>query len=184
MELAEPIDRINLYLQREFGVEPDGSPRWRVVLAGEQLEKRKMTHTDEGFELLWPEVREVRKYQHIDREKYVLERQVPVVGETDLITKTSFEPAWTFEDRFGNWLPPRFDACKVVIEAIFSQIENAGLHKEYKDPDATPEARQKKLDDMEYKLFGNETPVGDALAHKYGVTDFHQKVDFSEEKKQ
>jgi hypothetical protein len=31
-----------------------------------------MTHTDEGFILLNPEVREVPKYQHIDKHKYVL----------------------------------------------------------------------------------------------------------------
>lgn len=168
MELAEPIDRINQQLQREFGVEPDGSPRWRVIFSEDMTEKRWMTHTDEGWELLFPEVREVRKYQHIT-ERYVLERQIPVLGETDVTTKTSYEPAWTFEDRFGNYLPPRFDACKFIVEAIFDQVKNAGNHRRYKDEKATKEARTKEIMDMELKLFGNETPVGDALAHKYGI---------------
>lgn len=175
MELVEPIDRINLYLQREFGVEPDGSPRWRVVWSEDMIEKREMTHTDEGWELLYPEVREVRKYQHIT-ERYVLERQVPVFGQTDLVTKTSYEPAWTFQDRHGEYLPPYFDGCKIIIESIFDQVKSAGHHKKYKDEKATKEARLKEIMDMELKLFGNETPAGDALAHRYGVTDFNQKV--------
>jgi hypothetical protein len=34
---------------------------------------------------------------------------------------------------------------------------------------------------MEFKLFGNETPVGDALAHGYGIT---VPENFSNEKKE
>jgi hypothetical protein len=149
------------------------------VLAGEQVEQRLMTHTDNGIELISPEVRQVRKYQHIKRDRYVLERLVPVVGETDLVTKVSYEPAYTFEDRFGNYLPPRYDACKFVIEAIYSQIDKKGTHAKYKDENASKEARLKMIKSMEEELFGNETPVGDALAHKSGVTDFHEKTDLS-----
>lgn len=183
MELVEPIEKINYYLERDFGKWLDGRPNWRVVFANDQFEQRIMTHTDEGLELMYPEVRTVRKYQHIERDRYVLERLVPVVGETDLVTQTSYEPAWTFADRFGNYLPPRFDACKYIIEGIYAQIDQAGTHVKYKDPNATKEERLKMILDMEEKLFGNETPVGDALAHKFGVTDFHEKVNFSSEER-
>lgn len=165
MELTEPIERINELLSREFG-HKFNKPEWRVVLAGEQFEKRVMEHTDEGLELLTPEVRTVRKYQHIKPDRYVLEREVPVQGETDLVTKTSYEPAWTFEDRHGNYLPPRFDACKVIIESIYGSV---GLNYIKKDKNMTAEAMKAEIDRMEELLFGNETPVGDALAHGYGV---------------
>ena len=181
MELAEPLERINYWLEREFGRIFDDSPQWRVVLAGDCFEQRWMTHTDEGIELLNPEVRQVKKYQHIKPNRYVLERLVPVVGETDLVTQTSYEPAYTFEDRYGNYLPPRFDACKLIIENIYEGLNAKGFAK-YKDPDTSPEMRSQMLQDMEEKLFGNETPVGDALTHGYGVTDFNEKVNFSEEK--
>jgi len=62
------------------------------------------------------------------------------------------------------------------------QQDKAGLYKKYDDPEATDEARLQKIQHMEEILFGDETPTGDALAHKFGVTDFHQKVDFSKEK--
>jgi len=169
MELVEKVKDINSWLKRDFGQTYDGRPSWRVVWANDQLEKRKVEYTDEGFELIYPEVREVRKYKHI-KDRFVLERLVPVVGETDLITKDSYEPAWTFQDRFEQYLPPRFDACKYVIEAIYSQMDKAGTHTKYKDPNESPEQRLQKIIDMEHKLFGNETPVGDALCHGYGVT--------------
>ncbi len=181
MLLTEKIEDINKWLKRDFGCFPDDTPNWRVVLAGEQIEKRVMTYTDSGMQLLFPEVREVKKYQHIDPAKYVLERQVPVMGETDLITKTSYEPAWTFEDRFGNYLPPVYMACKFVIDRIYSQQDKAGFMKKYNDPAADPEYREQRVKDMEFKLFGNETPVGDALAHGYGIT---VPENFSKEKKE
>lgn len=182
MELVESIESINEKLLREFGRELDNQPRWRVVLAGELLEKRLIDVTDEGFELLNPEVREVRKYKHIPPNYYVLERRVPVVGETDLLTKMSDEPAWTFEDRFGNYLPPRYDACKLIIENIYNQMDKSKFYAKYADKNKTPEELKKQLDDMEFALFGNETSVGDALAHGFGVSGFHQKTDFSGEK--
>lgn len=176
MELAEPLERINYQLQRDFGREVDNSPIWRVVWANDLLEKRIMNHTDEGIDLIHPEVREVRKYKHI-HDRYVLERLVPVMGETDIITPVSYEPAWTFQDRHGEYLPPRFDACKFIIETIYSQIDKAGTHKKYNDPNATEETRLKMIMDMETTLFGNETPVGDALAHGYGIVVPGEKTD-------
>jgi len=183
MELHEPIEEINRKLKDKCGYGPDGiNPTWRIILAGEMFEKRWMSHTDEGFELINPEVRLVRKYQHIDRDKYVLERQVPVVGETDITTPVSYEPAWTFEDRHGAYLPPRFDACCIVIDSIYTQMDRAGIYKKYDDPDAESEVRLRKVQHMEEILFGNETPVGDALAHRYGVVV--PESNFAQEKTQ
>lgn len=164
MEIAEAVDIINLNLSREFG-HKFNKPEWRVVLAGDQFEKRLMDVTDEGLELLYPEVREVRKYQHIKPDRYILEREEPVQGQTDLVTKTSYEVKWVFEDRDNNYLPPRYDACKIIIENILDRI---GFLAKYKD-NISPEEAEKQIQDMEELLFGNETPVGDALAHGYGV---------------
>lgn len=173
-ELVEDIDRINQLLLRHYGEDLTGRPNWRVVWSDTQTEKRWMDHTDEGFHLINPEVRLVKKYQYI-KEKYILERLVPVVGETDVVAQFSYEPAWTFEDRHGKYLPPLFDACKTVIELILHNIANKGLKKAVDDPNTDPEKKQKMLDDVEFELFGNETPVGDALAHGYGVAGFHPK---------
>ncbi len=172
--MSDTIERINELLRMKYGREFGDESRWRVVRAGEQFEKRWMTHTDNGVELLFREVREVRKYQHIEPQVYVLERLVPVVGETDLTTKTSYEPAWSFLDAQGNALPPRYDACEFIIDAIYSQQDKANTHTKYKDGE-NKETLQARIDAVEQELFGNETPVGDALAHRYGVAGFHPK---------
>ncbi len=168
-ELTEDVSMINNKLIREFGKEFDGRAKWRVVWADTELEKRRIDVTPEGMQLLFPEVREVKKYQHIS-ERYVLERLIPVFGETDIVTPMSYEPVWTFEDRFQNYLPPIFEACKFIVEGIYGQLDKANTHKKYKDTSTSPEERDKLVRDTEAKLFGNETSVGDALGHGYGVT--------------
>ena len=168
MELIESIEQINSSLVREFGKEFNGEPRFRVVFSEDQYEKRLTDFTDFGFKLLVPEVRVLPKYHYI-HQRYVLERLIPVLGETDLVTNISYEPAWVFQDSDGNYLPPRFDACRFVIETIYSQLNSDGMYTKYKDPLDDAEIRKQRILDTEKELFGNETPVGDALAHKYGV---------------
>lgn len=184
MELAEPIDRINEELKREFGVAFDGKPNFRVIFADDQLEKRWVQHTKEGFELLNPIVEERPKYKQMDqyRGKYILERYVPVPQPTDLTTKVSYEPAWVFRDKDGNYLPPRFDACKFVIDSILEVTGKPG-HSKYRDPKMSEDDRQAEIAKMLEYLCLDETEVGDALHHGYGVAGFHQKVDFSNSEK-
>lgn len=172
MELPEPIEEINKKLKDEFGIGPDElNPAWRIVFVERGLtEKRWMDVTDEGFQLLNPEVREVPKYQHIKPGRYVLERQVPVVGETDITTKTSYEPAWTFEDRHGNYLPPIWQYVKFLIDNIYSQGDTKTAFAKYTDPTASTEARYQQVLDMEKYLFGDETPVADALHYGDGIS--------------
>jgi len=181
-ELHESIEHINNQLIAEFGREliADNEPRFRVVWSDDQFEKRWTDRTKDGFPLLYPEVRELPKYQWA-KGRYILERLVPVGPNSDLTTKVSYEPAWTFETDGGRYLPPRYDACQLIIEAIFSQINTAGLFKKYKDPDNSPEYRKKKIDEMQAVLFGNETSTGDSLAYKEGITNPAESKHFEEE---
>lgn len=171
MELREEISWINEQLIKEFGLEFNKEPRWRVVFSEDQIEKRWTDRTNEGFELLYPEVRELPKYRQYIRQRYILERLVPVTQGSDLTTKISYEPAWVFQDRYQNYLPPFFEGCKYVIEAIYSQINKQGTHAKYKDPNATIEDRQAAIEKMELELFGNETDTTDALAYGSGVVN-------------
>ena len=171
MELRESIESINEKLLREYGVEVNCSnqPKFRVVFSDDEYEKRWTDCTDEGFELLQPEVRLLPKYKQWVRGKYILERLIPVIGETDLTTKVSYEPAWVFQDKNGNYLPPFFEGCKHIIESMHSAIDKAGAFTKYKDKNITPEEHLAHIKKVEDELFGNETPVGDALAYGSGV---------------
>lgn len=169
MEIVESIEKINKWLDRDYGRHTDGRPWFRVVFAYDQLEKRIMTHTDVGIQLLFPEVREVPKYRHyIDHKMYILERIVTILPgvETDLVEREPYEVLWTFMDGRGNYLPPQYAACKMIIDQVFEN-KRAGV-KKYKNPeDEIPD--KDKLSDMMKYLWGDITAVEDHLALGTGV---------------
>jgi hypothetical protein len=133
--------------------------------------------TDEGFELVHPEVRLLPKYKQWIQEKYILERLIPVVGETDLVTKTSYEPAWVFQDKNGKYLPPFFEGCKHVIESLLSMMNKANTHTRYKDKNVSPEERLAHIEKIEEELFGNESNLTDDLHTGAGVSMANEKPD-------
>lgn len=169
MELRESIEHINSKLADKFGNYND-QPNFRVVFSEDQYEKRWTDRTDDGFQLLHKEVRELPKCKQWIHERFILERLIPVVGETDLIVPISYEPVFIFETQAGAYLPPRFDVCEIVIDTLHEQMRKAGTFTKYKDPEIDPEYRKQQLDDIISYLSGDETPVTDALAHGYGVT--------------
>lgn len=176
MESLEIINRRLVEIYGKFmGSE---EPNYRVVFSEDQFEKRRTKHTDEGFELLFAEVRELPKYRQWIHNKYILERCiiVPEGVETDLIGLYSYEPVWVFEDKHGNPLPPVWMAIQLIISSIHANAANA-VGVKYRDPaidEADPkiamEVRDARLRALEESVFGNETNVGDALAYKEGVT--------------
>ena len=174
MELREPIEWINERLVAEFGYEFSNQPRFRVVFSEDQFEKRLTSYTDEGYELLFPEVRLLPQYRQHIHQKYILERLIPIVGETDLTTTISYEPAWVFQDKNGNYLPPFFEGCRFVIEAIYNAMGKVG-HVKYKDPNDSPEEQKLKLKAVEDELFGNETDLTDNLHYGSGVVNQYEK---------
>lgn len=174
MELVESIEYINEELFKRYGHEPnaDDLPRFRVVFSHDQFEKRWVTHTKEGFELLHPEVREVPKYRHYIKDKYVLERLVPLdTDNTDLTVKVGYEPAHVFMTPNDEYLPPRFDMCTVVADRLLDVASGRVKPQKKVDPATEPGYMANLIERMQKNLFGNETSTGDALAHKYGVTN-------------
>lgn len=172
MELTESIDSLNRQLVDLYGIDTiTGKAMFRIVWSEDQYEKRLTKYTDEGLELLYPEVRELPKYKQWVKEKYVLERLVlvPEVNVGELPTqKMSYEPLWVFHDRNGDYLPPRLDASKLVIDSVYAALGKSSLAK-YKDEEATLEGKAKRILKYEEELFGNESNVGDALAHNQAV---------------
>jgi len=69
----EAITTLNQRLIDHFGLDTDSTkPMFRIVWADDQLEKRMMDTLDSGIQLLYPVVREVKKYSYL-REVWVLE---------------------------------------------------------------------------------------------------------------
>jgi len=171
MELRESIESINRKLLETFGTEFGSSPRFRVVFSEDQYEKRWTNFTDEGFELLHPEVRLLPKYKQFIHAKYILERLVPIPEdvETDLTTKVSYEPAWVFQDKNGNYLPPFFEGCVYVIDSLRAAAGSHNVHTRYKDKNESVEERKARLQKVEDDLFGDENDITDALHYGNAV---------------
>lgn len=172
MELTETIENINRQLIDLFGIDTvSGRPIWRIVWSEDQFEKRLVNVVDSGLFLTEPVVREVPKYRHYIRERYILEYLsiVPEFQKSDLpSTKVSYEPIWTFVDGDGNYLPPTLVASKFIIDAVNAARGKKSLAK-YKEEGLEPEAQAMRVQELQNELFGNETPVTDALAHGQGV---------------
>jgi hypothetical protein len=174
----ESLEIINRRLDEQYGRTHD-TPNFRIVWSDSQYEKRECTHTREGFLLLYPEVREERKYWHYIRERHILERltAVPDFQQKEVAGhKLSYEPVWVFEDpRNANPLQPSWVAAKFIIDTINKNIEAAGSYTKYKHPESGLtksqlfEKRRAEIIELESVLFENETEVGDALAYKEGV---------------
>ena len=171
MELAESIERINKELIDTFGIDTESvRPIWRIVWSMDQFEWRKGVFEDitpAGIYLRTvEEVRYVPKYRQWIQDKYILERLVPVpeMNKEELpMNKTSYEPIWTFEDKNGNYLPPKFAACKFIIDSIYAAQYGTKNLRKYVDPEGTQEGylaeRKKSVDSLVEELFGEQSSL-------------------------
>lgn len=172
MEKLESInERLALHFGRDIG---SNRPIFRIVFSDDEREKRFGTWEDydknHTFIREVTETREVPKYPWI-KGFYVLEQLVgvPIQNIEELAGKMiSYEPLFVFKDNAENPLPPNFIVSKIVIDDIRSKLGQAG-HPKYKDDSWKPEHQEARIKGIQKELFGNETPVGDALAHKSGV---------------
>lgn len=181
IQLLQPyeFDLFNRKLKELYGALNLVTPYFRLIWSEDALELRRMTISDEGFELATPEVRKVRKYPD-KKARYVLEGlvQVPESAQEHLVTLLSYEPIWTFEDKHGNYLIPIWPAIHHIMETLKANVEGRGHGidesqvlgvKETDDPQEAAYLRQKRLNELYQDLFGNETPITDSLARKSGI---------------
>jgi hypothetical protein len=186
MELTEPIDSLNRQLIDLFGIDTiTGHPIWRIVFSENQFEKRLVDTTDEGLVLLHPVVREVPKYRQWIKEKYVLERLVlvPDVNREELGgVKQSYEPLFVFEDGKGDYLPPKIQVAKFVIDSVYAAQGKTSLAK-YKEPsgEESLEIKSKQVDQLVEDIYGDETDVTDHLRRKTGIIVPHNFNDSNKE---
>jgi hypothetical protein len=169
----ESIDTLNNRLVNHFGKDSStGKPNFRIVWANDQLEKRLVSEVG-GIQLLYPEVREVKKYPFW-KDLYVLERLtvIPDENKHELPTqKLSYETIWAYRDKDNNPLPPIWDATKLIVDTVLAAMGRGNLRK-YTDNEenTTKEGREHRIAKLHEELFGNETDTGDALRYKEGVT--------------
>jgi len=166
---------INQRLADNFGSTAD-KPNFRLVWADDEKELRVTLYQESGLQLLYPEVRMMRKYPDI-RERYVLERLIEnfepsVLEDGKPIAVLIHQAIWTFEilnrNRQRVGVVPSYDACKFVVATVLNAIEHTGYVK-YKESGLTEEEQEQRIRDLQEELFGNESTITDALSLKQGV---------------
>ena len=175
--LIRPIEILNKELRDLFGIDTvTGDPIWRVVWSEDQYEKRLVKFSDGGIEYIHPVIEKRKKYTYI-KDRFILEQLVlvPELQQAELAgKKISYECLWTFEDNKGNPLPPKLEACQLIINTVNAVKGKSSLAK-YVDNSEEPDVKKARLKKIHEELFGNETNVGDALAYKTGVVNPYQK---------
>lgn len=167
---------INHRLADTFGNTAD-MPNFRLVWSDDERERRGTLYTEEGFQLLYPEVREMRKYPDI-RERYVLESLIENYDPDQIedgkpVAVLIYQPIWTFEifdnqrNRIG--VIPSYAACRFIIEIVLNNIAQAGNYVKYKETGLSEEEQREKIDKLQQELFGNESTITDALSLRQGV---------------
>lgn len=182
MNPTENLDTLNTRLETLFGKYLDGRPMYRIVFSEDQFEKREgefEDRTPEGFLIrVVKEIREVPKYrQWVNPPCFILERliEVPEMFTTELTTKTSYEPLWTFRDTLNQPLRPTWPAIRLVINTVLTAaahqmgVKYRDPREEEADPKIAVEVREKRLKDIEEDLFGNESKITDGLAYHGGI---------------
>jgi len=174
---SERLSVINQRLLDHYGRIENGMVRWRVVWSTDQFEKRQVDAVGAIF-LARPEVREMPKYP-LAQDFFILERVIPTHNNPELVEPWSYEPMWTFIDKDGNPLPPKWEAIEFIIKRIHEQMAEAGHGPKYKraeiDED-TPEAKEERVRNIYKALYGDETDVGNSLAVGEGVGFTTSKV--------
>jgi len=166
----ESIETLNERLSEHFGHDSDtNDPIFRIVWSEEQFEKRLVSYTDSGIQLLFPEVRKVKKYPYI-RHLYVLERLV-LVPEDDRNElaglKKSYEPIWTYCDGERNPVPPIWTATKFVVDTLYAALGKTSMANYVED--TSQEEQERRIAKLHDELFGNETETTDALRYREGI---------------
>jgi hypothetical protein len=171
----ESLDTVNQRLKEHYGRTVDtGQVNWRIVWSDDQYEQRYGEYVDYSESGLYlrtvTESRKVLKYPWINH-RYVLERLsiVPMVHNTELHTKVSYEPIYTFEADNGEALPVKWEPAKFIIDTLLEGMGDKGTR--YKEPSSEEQLveEQQRIDKLQEELFGNETDTTSALSVKEGI---------------
>lgn len=183
MELAETIDTINNQLRSIYSIDiASGKPIFRIIWSNDELETRVGTWTD--FDASNNPIRTVTEGRLVpkyiqDKDRYILERLVAVPDQNlDELggAKVSYEPLWVFKNvDSGEYLAPRIDICQFIINTVLEAVHRPKGFARYVKEQAQNfgflggKNKQERLKDIKENLFGNETPITDALMKHSGV---------------
>jgi hypothetical protein len=161
------IELMNEKLASKYGTDLLKNPRYRIVFADDQLEKRFGEYTvNYGHIYLRTErgILEVKKYPQFPH-MYVLER---LCGNesNEIIGQYTYEPLWAFRDGKGNPLPPVYRVAEIVLESVEGYLKTGKMSpSDYMAMEEEEKEKEAELfadmlgEDMRSPLFEDEAAV-------------------------
>lgn len=168
-----PQEEINKKLLQDYGYFTfTDKPKYRLVWSMGHTEKRVTDRLDNGLQLLYPEVRELPKYEQWAANCWIVEvcLAVPESAETDLIDKYSYEPLWVFRPCNTIEKIPSWPAIHTIIETRNNNMRLAGQYVKYKDQNETREEYNARIEALAKEIYEDVTPIEIALATGSGVS--------------
>lgn len=157
----ESIEVLNERLINVYGRYLDYQPLFRLVYSEDIKTIRDNAHG-------WPE--ELPKYPWLTN-KYILEglKETGSLINGKIEQVIDYEPMWVFEDRHGNALPLDWEMIEAIMESARCAQEGRSPNFKNIEDENDPEVKMKRLNEIQNKLFPNETEIGDALAYKEAI---------------
>lgn len=170
--INETMKVLNSRLIDYFGKFESGDANFRIVWSDDETEKRLVSHTVNGVELLFPEMAIVPKYAYI-KARFILERIVPIpnIDSPEMLDKKlSYEPIWVFENAKNEALAPNWEVTNILIRTLLDQnLYRNGPYKIAEGEGNTTEELEYRAEKMEELLFGDESAISTALAQGSAV---------------
>lgn len=173
----ESIETLNKRLVDRYGKYLDDRPMFRIIFSEDITEKRLVTHTKDGFQLLNPEMAEVPKYRQYIHGKHILEGlrlTQELLPNNTISEKIDYECVWVFEDGNDRPVYPVWLGIELILESV--RCAQEGNNTKYEDPliaENDPkighEVKEARLKAIQDALFPNDNDITDALAYKEAI---------------
>ena len=172
------VERINKEIKLLYGSNLSGNSHFRIVWSDDQLEYRKGVFNDfygSIFIRTFEGVKQVPKYNYINS-RWILEVFVPPILNTALPNQDGYEPLYVFESAKGEYLPPKLQVCKIIIDHVMNPQMNSLQRKELF------ETVDKKSFDKDVEYFKDE--IEDGSSYMAGLLRAGEAIVVPENKKE
>lgn len=152
------IEIVNNQLIQAFGKTHEGKPKFRLVWAFDQTEHRRCFGKN-GIQYLYPQVEEVKKYDYLPNNVWVLERWIYHNNpEVVAVEGGGYEPVWAFFDKFGKPYRPFWKVVSFVARSAERGVEKHLTPKDFEI--AEREEIDKEIAEFEEMLGETGTDYG------------------------
>lgn len=178
---SSEVNLINKKL-KIYGSNEYSNPIFRVVFSDDQTEKRFGTYHDYHGKIYVRtvrEIREVKKYPWI-KGKWILERwasgELAFHPSLENDKNGAYICVYTFQDINGNYLPPLYKVCEVIIQHLLHPRDKSKALAEDKEIEDKQEKLEVDKIENELKIESDESKTKDKKSSRESMSVGYSKT--------